>query len=1108
MRLDRENKLLWVERVLICEKLECDPSEGNLCGVLEDQLANARRVRQLETLLSSSQAEHDRLATSLATFQSEHDALLDACNVLDSIALDGIRRHSTCCTPQSIPQISPSTLTTLAAIIRAAIKKGDLNHQQSSQQQQNSSQQQRCTRHHSSNTLCPNTVTADSQGSPNDIFFDLMRLRRLSDSVGSESSYGSGSGSGTLATAEQQASVAAQWQDTMNALHNGSRSTPPLPLLPPPSLPISAPGCVPSGLRREARKHGVSAPGVSDCEVQDISGAFSQHAQLQRLDLRHNKLEEGDWVQTLARMSSLQFLHLDGNPVCLTDKHSILFPHLLLTSSGPDGALPGTGKDPELGTSSSSCSDARSRNRLELPPVSATTSPYHCLLDPDLDRLSQRMAAAALNATAAEDPPPLGVEAVAAAGSVTVAHPPAACDSAHALDLGNTASQQSDPLAGQAMQFSTGSLATDGTTASLGPATAAAAAQTTGFPGGGLSSADEASLPPHKLAVVRTARPASSSQGPACDSGLAPLGIVSGHAPGQALGPAPRRPVSMAVAAAAAATADPSPAAAVADAATANNAAAAAAPAAAATAPAAAPAAAPATAVSMDSVALSVDPPALAAHAANDVAFIGTHLPVVAPVGELKAPAAKSKHMQLLVQSLSLSHQQLQQKHSLMSSECRSLRDQVQVSEQGQQHLLAQNARLAQRNERLTEQVGRLEASVQRVTTQAANQVRDLEGQLADSKHGHEQLISRAKAVEQEHLSEGTRPSVSLLDSSPALTQRVEALQHIIRIQEQQLMALAAPESGLITGEDTGGAAAAPAGAPLLRAWREEVQRLVEAGQADEARVGQQRREWLGQVADLQAAFQQAQQLLQLLEHRAADHRAELALAHGSARAAAESLQTEQALTRSLQERVDQSAVASQATMQALACFQRTFNARSVELASAEQRLEGHGLRLAYAIPRLHFARGLQQAGRSHGDRVVQTTRPHPSSPSQQRAHAPHPCPPPYTADATPGGVSGSSTQGAVSGAVAHSLLQRPRGAPASAGPGDKESQLSGGPGGVSGGAGPGGECSSGGEGDAGGRLAAGGRHADAGAGRAAAAAGEADASECVITCNAAMHPG
>lgn len=34
-------------------------------------------------------------------------------------------------------------------------------------------------------------------------------------------------------------------------------------------------------------------------------------------------------------------------------------------------------------------------------------------------------------------------------------------------------------------------------------------------------------------------------------------------------------------------------------------------------------------------------------------------------------------------------------------------------------------------------------------------QVRDLEGQLADSKHGHEQLISRAKAVEQEHLSEG-----------------------------------------------------------------------------------------------------------------------------------------------------------------------------------------------------------------------------------------------------------------------------------------------------------------------------------------------------------------
>lgn len=176
----------------------------------------------------------------------------------------------------------------------------------------------------------------------------------------------------------------------------------------------------------------------------------------------------------------------------------------------------------------------------------------------------------------------------------------------------------------------------------------------------------------------------------------------------------------MAVAAAAATMADPFQAAAVADPATANTAAA-----------ATAPAAAPATAVSMNSVAVSIDPPAVAAHATNDVAFIGTHVPVVAPVNEVEAPAAKPKHMQLLVQSLSLSHQQLQQKYSLMSSECQSLRDHVQVSEQGQQHLLEQNAQLARENARLTEQNKCLEASVQRVTTQAAKQVRVCDAQPA-----------------------------------------------------------------------------------------------------------------------------------------------------------------------------------------------------------------------------------------------------------------------------------------------------------------------------------------------------------------------------------------
>lgn len=58
-----------MERVLICEVLDCDTSEGNLCGILEDELKNARRVKQLETLLTSSQVEHDRLTESLAAFQ-------------------------------------------------------------------------------------------------------------------------------------------------------------------------------------------------------------------------------------------------------------------------------------------------------------------------------------------------------------------------------------------------------------------------------------------------------------------------------------------------------------------------------------------------------------------------------------------------------------------------------------------------------------------------------------------------------------------------------------------------------------------------------------------------------------------------------------------------------------------------------------------------------------------------------------------------------------------------------------------------------------------------------------------------------------------------------
>lgn len=161
--------------------------------------------------------------------------------------MDGSRRHSmSCAAPSPSSEVTPGTLSTLAAIIRTAIQKGDESHARRSQGQ-----------HVISRPLSP-CEDGDGDGSPADVSLDL--LRRLSDvgSVGSESSSAS-----SMVADVQAAGSASVPQHGIDCLLLRQGSAPPHS----PSFPHTPASFLLNGFRQEGQTPGSSASVASDCAV-------------------------------------------------------------------------------------------------------------------------------------------------------------------------------------------------------------------------------------------------------------------------------------------------------------------------------------------------------------------------------------------------------------------------------------------------------------------------------------------------------------------------------------------------------------------------------------------------------------------------------------------------------------------------------------------------------------------------------------------------------------------------------------------------------------------------------------------------------------------------
>ncbi|GLC47388.1 Leucine-rich repeat-containing protein 56 [Pleodorina starrii] len=207
-----------------------------------------------------------------------------------------------------------------------------------------------------------------------------------------------------------------------------------------------------------------------------------------------------------------------------------------------------------------------------------------------------------------------------------------------------------------------------------------------------------------------------------------------------------------------------------------------------------------------------------------------------------------------------------------------------------------------------------------------------------------------------------------------ALQQRVDALQHVVRMQERELVRL----GDLSAGRPSGIAAGSPAGSTspssaagwdnVLRPWREQVQELHEQIGRLVAEGVEKRTEWGLQMGELREQFTQARTLLEVLERRSREHRSENAQLQAQIAQLVTELHEERQRAAGVQQQLASRDGAAQAVRRQLLAFKSHMEQREAALEGRAEQLSAHAARLSYASKRLTFALSLA-AVRGQGGR-------------------------------------------------------------------------------------------------------------------------------------------
>ncbi|KXZ45287.1 hypothetical protein GPECTOR_56g383 [Gonium pectorale] len=194
-----------------------------------------------------------------------------------------------------------------------------------------------------------------------------------------------------------------------------------------------------------------------------------------------------------------------------------------------------------------------------------------------------------------------------------------------------------------------------------------------------------------------------------------------------------------------------------------------------------------------------------------------------------------------------------------------------------------------------------------------------------------------------------------------ALQQRVAALQQVVRIQERELLRLGAPEATLSPAASP---VRTPPGSPgsgdarwenLLRPWREQVTALHEQLARGVVEAEERRLEWGQQLGEMREQFSQARTLLEVLEQRSREQRAENAQLQARGAQLATELQAERQRAAALEQQLAGRDAAAQAVRRQLLTFKAHSEQQMAALESRAEQLGAHATRLSYAASRLTF---------------------------------------------------------------------------------------------------------------------------------------------------------
>ncbi|KAG2448121.1 hypothetical protein HYH02_006706 [Chlamydomonas schloesseri] len=205
---------------------------------------------------------------------------------------------------------------------------------------------------------------------------------------------------------------------------------------------------------------------------------------------------------------------------------------------------------------------------------------------------------------------------------------------------------------------------------------------------------------------------------------------------------------------------------------------------------------------------------------------------------------------------------------------------------------------------------------------------------------------------------------------------RVSSLQQIVQMQERELVRLGmgaelvpSPPPGSPTSV---GQSASPSRSPtarwenLLRPWREQVQVLHEEKARQAAEVAEQRGKWAQQLSEMQEQFMSTRTLIEVLEQRLREQRAEKQQLGLQVRQRAAELESAHRRAAQLEQHLAAREAGMQAVRRQLLAFQAASEQQASAVEARARELDAHASRLGYACQRLVFVLSLQ-AVRSRG---------------------------------------------------------------------------------------------------------------------------------------------